>query len=108
MRQAGLKMGLSGRHGVHSPKVGALLQGRKCVLWKGGIRVMVMVMVRVTCCRLRNQEHAPRVRVMVRVMVRVRVRPLFECRSGDRTRFEGFCNFEKVPPDQLCPSAERD
>ena len=32
----------------------------------------------------------------------------FERRSGDRTRVDGFCDFEKVPPDQLCPSAKRD
>ena len=31
---------------------------------------------------------------------------VFERRSGDRTRVDGFCDFEKVPPDQLCPSAE--
>ena len=31
----------------------------------------------------------------------------FECRSGDRTQVEGVCDFEKVPPDQLCPSAKR-
>ena len=32
----------------------------------------------------------------------------FERRSGDRTRVDGFCDFEKVPPDQLCPGAKRD
>ena len=26
----------------------------------------------------------------------------FERRSGDRTRVDGVCDFEKVPPDQLC------
>ena len=31
-----------------------------------------------------------------------------ERRSGDRTRVDGFCDFEKVPPDQLCPGAKRD
>ena len=40
--------------------------------------------------------------------VRVRVRTIFERRSGDRTRVDGVCDFEKVPPDQLCPSAKRD
>ena len=29
-----------------------------------------------------------------------------ERRSGDRTRVDGVCDFEKVPPDQLCPSAK--
>ena len=28
-----------------------------------------------------------------------------ERRSGDRTRVDGVCDFEKVPPDQLFPSA---
>ena len=49
-----------------------------------------------------------RVRVSVRGRVRVRVRTIFERRSGDRTRVDGVCDFEKVPPDQLCPSAKRD
>ena len=30
----------------------------------------------------------------------------FERRSGDRTRVDGFCDFEKVPPDQLCPGCD--
>ena len=33
---------------------------------------------------------------------------LFERRSGDRTRVDGFCDFEKVPPHQLCRGAKRD
>ena len=49
-----------------------------------------------------------RVRIRIRIMVRVRVRTIFERRSGDRTRVDGVCDFEKVPPDQLCPSAKRD
>ena len=32
----------------------------------------------------------------------------FERRSGDRTRVDGVCDFEKVPPDQVCTSAKRD
>ena len=44
-----------------------------------------------------------RVRVTVRdrarVRVRVRVRTIFERRSGDRTRVNSVCDFEKVPPD---------
>ena len=43
-----------------------------------------------------------------RVRVRVRVKTSFERRSRDRTRVDGVCDFEKVPPDQLCPSAKRD
>ena len=43
-----------------------------------------------------------------RVRVRVRVRTIFERRSGDRTRVDGVCDSEKVPPDQLCPSTKRD
>ena len=31
-----------------------------------------------------------------------------EHRSGDRTRVDVFCDFEKVPPDQLCPNPKRD
>ena len=48
-----------------------------------------------------------RVRGKVRVRVRARVRTIFERRSGDRTRVDGVCDVEKVPPDQLCPSAKR-
>ena len=59
-----------------------------------------------------KSQNRVRVRVRVRVRcfvrVRVRVRTIFERRSGDRTRVDGFCDFEKVPPDQLCPSAKRD
>ena len=33
--------------------------------------------------------------------VRSRVRTTFERRSGDQNRVDGFCDFEKVPPDQL-------
>ena len=47
-------------------------------------------------------------RLRVRLRVRVRVRTFFERRSGDRIRVDGICDFEKVPLDQLCPSAERD
>ena len=46
--------------------------------------------------------------VRVRGRVRVRVRTNFERRSGDRIRIDGDCDFEKVPPEQLCPSAKRD
>ena len=47
----------------------------------------------------------------VRVRVRLRreglgLEQFFERRSGDRTRVDGSCDFEKVPPDQLCPGAE--
>ena len=41
-------------------------------------------------------------RVRVKVRVEVRVRTIFERRSGDRTQVDGVCDFEKVPPDQLC------
>ena len=34
------------------------------------------------------------------------VEHFFERRSGDRTRVDGVCDFEKVPPDQLCPSTK--
>ena len=40
--------------------------------------------------------------------VRVRVGIFLERRSGDRTRVDGVCDFEKVLPDQVCPSAKRD
>ena len=43
----------------------------------------------------------------VRVGVRVRVRTILEHRSGDRTRVDGVCDFEKVLPDQVFPSAKR-
>ena len=46
--------------------------------------------------------------VRVWVRVRYRVRTIFERRSGNRTRAEGVCDFEKVPPNQLCPRAKRD
>ena len=63
-----------------------------------------------------------RIKVMVGVRDRFRFRKLkffdqdlglglerfFERRSGDRTRVDGVCEFEKVSPDQLCPSAKRD
>ena len=49
-----------------------------------------------------------RVRLRLRVRVRVRVRTIFERRYGDRTRVDGVCDFEKVHPDQLGPSAKRD
>ena len=52
--------------------------------------------------------HLVRVRVRARARARVRVRTIFERRSGDRTRVDGVCDFEKAPPDQLCPSAKRD
>ena len=42
------------------------------------------------------------------VRVRVRVRTCFERRSVDGTRVDGVCDFEKVSPDQLFPSARRD
>ena len=42
------------------------------------------------------------------VRVRVRVRREERERSGDRTRVDGLCDFEKVLPDQLCRSAKRD
>ena len=45
--------------------------------------------------------------VVLRVRVRVRVRTIFERQSGDRTRVDGVCDFEKVPPDQLCRSVLR-
>ena len=61
-----------------------------------GARVTVMVTVRT------------RVKVRARVRVKVRVRTICERRSGHRTRVDGVCDFEKVPPDQLCPSAKRD
>ena len=32
----------------------------------------------------------------------------FKRRSGDRTRVDGVCDFEKAPPDQLYPSTKRD
>ena len=44
------------------------------------------------------------VKVGVRVGVEVRVRREDRERSGDRTRVDGLYDFEKVPPDQLCPS----
>ena len=47
-----------------------------------------------------------RVGVRLKVRVRVRVRTIFERRSGDRTRVDGSCDFEKVPPDQLRPGAK--
>ena len=50
-------------------------------------------------------QPSPRPRGRVRVWVRATVRTIFERRSGDRTRVDGVCDFEKVPPDQLCPSA---
>ena len=63
------------------------------------VRVRVKVKVKVKV----------RARVGVRARVRVRVRTIvFERRSGDRTRVGGSCDFEKVPPDQLCPCAKRD
>ena len=46
-----------------------------------------------------------RIRVRAKVRVRFRVSTIFERRSGDRTRVDGVCDFEKVLPDQLCPSA---
>ena len=46
-----------------------------------------------------------RVRVGVKVRVRVRVRTFVDRRSEDRTR---VCDFEKVPPDELYPSAKKD
>ena len=52
-----------------------------------------------------------RVRVRVRLKgprVRVRVRTIFQGRCRDRTRVDSVCDFAKVPPDQLCPSAKRD
>ena len=55
--------------------------------------------------RARRAAAGLRVRVRVRVRVRtsfrvrVRVRTIFERRSGDRTRVDGVCDFEKVPPD---------
>ena len=58
-----------------------------------------------------------RVRVRLRLRLGLRVREalkapgllrlglgleqFFERRSGDRTRVDGVCDFEKVPPDQL-------
>ena len=48
------------------------------------------------------------VRVTVRVRVGVRVRTTFTRRSGDRTWVDGVWEFEKVPLDQLCPSAKKD
>ena len=76
--------------------MGRLWAGYGQVTGRGRVPVRFMARVRV-----RN-----RVRVRVRVMVQVRT--IFERRSGDRTRVDGVCDFEKVPPDQLCPSAKRD
>ena len=36
-------------------------------------------------------------RARIRVRVRVRVRTIFERGSGDRTRVDSVCDFEKVP-----------
>ena len=41
--------------------------------------------------------------IAIRVRVWVRIICL-ERRSGDRTRVDGVCDFDKVLPDQLCPS----
>ena len=49
-----------------------------------------------------------RVRVRVGVGVRVRVKAMFERPSGNRTRVDSVCDYEKVPPDQLGPSTKRD
>ena len=43
----------------------------------------------------------------IELRVRVKVRTSFERRSGDRTRVDSVCDFEKVPPDQLCTSAKK-
>ena len=68
-----------------------------------GDRVRFRVRVRVVRRRGRG-----RVRGKSRVRGRGRVRTLFERRSGDRTWLDSVCDFEKVPPDQLYPSAKRD
>ena len=57
------------------------------------------------CIRVRVRVRG---RVRGRVRVRVKVRTIFERRSRDRTRVDVVCDFEEVPPDQLCPSAKRD
>ena len=73
--------------------------------------VMVMVMV----MGIAATPAAFVTTIRVRVRDRVRVRGIFSSvrhrgveRSGNRTLVDGVCDFEKVLPDQLCPSAKRD
>ena len=75
-------------------------------------KITITVIVTVTdCVGQRNPVltyQCYHIQFRVRVRVRVRVKPIFERRSGVRTRVDGVCDFETVPPEQLCPSAKRD
>ena len=66
-----------------------------CGLVGFGVRFWFCV---IFCLRVRDRRSV-RFCPRGRVSVMVRVRTLFERRSGDRTRVDGFCDFEKVPPD---------
>ena len=65
------------------------------------VRVRVGARIRVGVRIRTGARISVGVRVGVGVRIGVRVRTICERRSGDQTRVDGVCDFERVPPDQL-------